>query len=905
MVKIQLMKLCPFRFWTFSGSALFWLLASYPVSAQIVPDTTLPTNSSVNTINNIINITEGTQRGSNLFHSFREFSVPNGRQAFFNNAGDITNIISRVTGTLPSNIDGLIGAMGKANLFLINPNGIVFGRNASLQIGGSFVASTANSLRFADGTEFSATNPQAAPLLTVSVPLGLQFGSNPGRIVTQAPDSFGYAADLQVPPGKTLALVGGDVSIEGGSLTADGRIELGSVGTGSVTLTESPQGYYVLGYSGVQNFQDIDISGEALVNTISEGDGGIQVQGRNINLKEGAVISTFTPLSSAGKGGNLTVNAAQSVNLSGGDTSLLTETQGTGSAGNLTITTRKLTVTDGASIQTPSRGSGQAGNLLVKASDSVELSGSATGLSGQVQPRATGNGGNLSVETGRLTIRDGARITASTFGAGRAGDIQVTASDNIELVGAGSGIFSQVTRQATDNASAGNVTINTQRLTVEGGAKITTATFSRGDAGDLTINATDSITLSGANERATANPLDPNRSGIFVSAERGARGNVGNLTINTELLSVENGAKISADNLGSGQETTQSAINVRQLVIRNGGQIRSGSFAEGPGGTLTVNADESVNVIGTRTFGSESVPSTLSAAAQSSGKAGNLNITTRSLKVEDGATVSVSGTGSGPAGNLTITANDLRLKDGSLTATTNTTKAGEEAANITLQNLNLLLLENQSKISAEAREYANGGNIDIDARNGSVVAVPGQDNDIIARAERGDGGKINITASGIFGIEERKATTGNMTNDIDASSQFGLAGSVNINRPDVEPNLTLPELSTLLVDTSLLVDTGCAAFANSEGSSFTRTGRGGLPPSPYEPLSPDVVWSDTRLPNITAQRNQVTTPPPSDSHVGAIVPATGWVFNGKGQVTLISHASRTPGLGSTAAKCPK
>ncbi|BAY48426.1 filamentous hemagglutinin family outer membrane protein [Scytonema sp. HK-05] len=899
MVKIQLLKLCPFRFWTFSGSALFWLLASYPVSAQtqnIAPDTTLPTNTIVTPSGKTFEITGGTQKQGNLFHSFNEFSVPNGGQAFFKNAGDIQNIISRVTGRSVSNIDGLIRTLGMANLFLINPNGIVFGLNARLEIGGSFVASTANSLRFADGTEFSATNPQASPLLTISVPLGLQFGSNPGEIVnrSQVVNSFGYPG-LQVPSGKTLALVGGNVSIEkGGNLTGvDGRIELGSVGTGFVNLTESPQGY-ALGYSGVQNFQDIKLSDGARVVAASlMGGGGIQVHGRNINLTSGAQIRSFN--SGAGTGGNLTVDAAESVNLSGLNTRLETEAQGTESAGNLTITTRKLTVTDGASIRTPSNGSGKAGDLLVRASDSVELSGSNSGLFGLVQLRVTGNAGNLTVETGRLTIRDGARISASTSGAGRAGDIQVTASDNIELVGAGptglgSGIFSQAgTRVIENTGDAGNVTIKTQRLRVEGGAKISTATFSSGNAGDLTINAPDSITLSGANQRATDNPTDTNRSGIFVSAERGARGNVGNLTINTGLLSVENGAKISADNLGSGQRETQSAINVRQLVISNGGQIRSGSFASGPGGTLTVKADEFVNVIGEGPLGI----STLSAQAfpEASGKAGDLNITTRSLNVQDGATVSVSGEGpDSAAGNLTVTANDLRLDGGKITARTN---AGEEAANITLRNLNLLLMQNGSQISAQAFNNANGGNINIDARNGSVVAVPGQNNDIIASAVRGRGGDITITTSGIFGIEERKQTeeTNDNDNDIDASSDFGLAGSVNINRPDVEPNLILPELPTLLVDTSALVNTGCAAFANSQGNSFTITGRGGLPPSPYEPLSPDVVWSDTRIPNITAQRSQITTPPPSDSHVAAIVPATGWVFNGKGQVTLISNAS--------------
>jgi large exoprotein involved in heme utilization and adhesion len=249
----------------------------------------------------------------------------------------------------------------------------------------------------------------------------------------------------------------------------------------------------------------------------------------------------------------------------------------------------------------------------------------------------------------------------------------------------------------------------------------------------------------------------------------------------------------------------------------------------------------------------------------------------------------VSGTGLGSAGNLTVTANDLRLNQGSLTATTN---AGE-GGNITLQNLNLLLLQNQSLISARAFNNANGGNINIFAPNGSVVAVPGQDNDIIASAIEGRGGSIDIRTSGIFGIEEREQTP--ITNDIDASSQFSLVG------PNVEPNLTLPELSTLLVDTSVLVDTGCAAFADSEGNSFTITGRGGLPPSPYEPLTTDVIWSDTRIPNIASQQRseKPSTKPATQNDAVKIVPATGWVFDGKGRVTLISHASNTNNLNST------
>ncbi len=214
-------------------------------SAQITTDGTLPNNSIITSDGNTTKITGGTQAGSNLFHSFREFSVITGSTVDFNNAVDIQNIISRVTGRSVSNIDGLIRANGRANLFLINPNGIIFGHNASLNIGGSFVASTASSLNFADGTKFSATSGQTAPLLTESIPIGLQFGTNARPIRNQSQASpnnainiFGQGVGLQVQQGKTLALIGGDITLEGGNLTASGgRIELGSIaGLGVIGL---------------------------------------------------------------------------------------------------------------------------------------------------------------------------------------------------------------------------------------------------------------------------------------------------------------------------------------------------------------------------------------------------------------------------------------------------------------------------------------------------------------------------------------------------------------------------------------------------------------------------------------------------------------------------------------------
>ncbi|MBG1269841.1 filamentous hemagglutinin N-terminal domain-containing protein [Nostoc sp. WHI] len=154
--------------------------------AQIVRDRTLGSESSVVTPETpgspVDVISGGATRGKNLFHSFEQFSVPTGATAFFKNATEIQNIISRVTGSSISNIDGLIKTNDAANLFLLNPNGIIFGRNARLDIRGSFLASTASSFKFADGLEFSAKAPENIPLLTINVPIGLQFGGNPGSI---------------------------------------------------------------------------------------------------------------------------------------------------------------------------------------------------------------------------------------------------------------------------------------------------------------------------------------------------------------------------------------------------------------------------------------------------------------------------------------------------------------------------------------------------------------------------------------------------------------------------------------------------------------------------------------------------------------------------------------------------
>ena len=403
---------------------------------------------------NTSTITGGTRAGNNLFHSFRQFSVSTGGTAYFNNTLDIQNIITRVTGGEMSRIDGLLRANGTANLFLINPNRIIFSPNARLSIGGSFIGSTASNITFQDGTSFNATTSHFTPLLTISVPIGLSFASKPGSIInqSQAANSSSQVVGLQVQPGKTLALIGGDVALQGGSLTApEGRIELGSVlGPSLVRLIPVNKGW-ALGYEGVQNFGNIQISHGSTVNTNGKSSGDIQVQGSRVILQNGAILEAINLGSEPG--GTIGVNAKESFEINGekigveaftnellglttGQISFLTLSNGifnlsfgSGTAGNIVIDAPKIIFHNNVFVSSATRGLGKGGDITVN-SQLLEMSTSdlSTGTF------ANGNAGNLTINTRQMIVSDGAEVFSgnSSSGLGRGGDLTISAV-NLEL----------------------------------------------------------------------------------------------------------------------------------------------------------------------------------------------------------------------------------------------------------------------------------------------------------------------------------------------------------------------------------------------------------------------------------------------------------------------------------------
>jgi filamentous hemagglutinin family protein len=744
--------------WVFQASfvAFCSVITHDSVTAQpVTTDGTLEQPTEVTPTDAGVEINGGTVKGGNLFHSFNDFSVPAGLEAHFNNNNDVVNILNRVTGENISQIDGLIRANGGANLFLINPAGIIFGSNARLDIGGSFFGSTADSLLFDEGSEFSATDTQAKPILTINAPIGLNLRDNPQPITNQ---STADGVGLQVQAGQNITLVGGELNFNGGTLTAPGgRIELGGLSTaGKIDINSDGS----LTFPDFISRADVTFTHGAEVNVVSDGGGFININAGNLTLsQESQLLAGIAENNGSfnAQAGDVTINATSAIALKESSSiSNQVNLNSIGNAGNIEISSNNLNLADSSFISSSTFGEGDGGNITINTLEDLSVKGQGRidptnnspgiAIASLVGSSTKANAGNITINAGSFSLTEFTAIDASnlSLAGGNAGNVVINAENNVLI--SESGINS-----LAGFGNAGNIEITANSIHTENYSFIDSSNFATGNSGGILFQA-DSISMTTPFIRSkvidgeagdinvfTQDSLQIDGTGASASGitlESLGSGDGGNINIEAKSFVLENGAVLNAvaQDMGNGGKIAIDAntININQALIN------ATSFGTGKGGDIQIQDAESVEVIGSglatllekiiapanqdpslfenfdaanvRNLGVQGI---LAGTAGSEGTAaGNITIDTANLNLKQGGVITTATTGGGTAGNVSIDASEsLAVNEGLISSSTvNTGQAGDVELNTAE-----LVVDGGGQVTASSLAAGDGGNLTINA----------------------------------------------------------------------------------------------------------------------------------------------------------------------------------------------
>ena len=695
--------------------SLFYLFltcyqAFLPLSeAQITLDGSLGPRGPLSGPNYEISAGMGQLRGRNLFHSFGQFNILTGQSATFTGPASVNNILSRVTGGNPSVIDGLLQSnIPGASLFLLNPSGVLFGPNAQLNVSGSFHVSTANEIRFQDGSTFSA-NLAARSTLTVSPPVAFGFlHSNPAAITIEG-------SQLAVTPGATLSVTGGDITIranqEGAiqspSLVApSGRVYLTSVASAGDVQIEALDNTSRLTHNRPQSLGSISIIDGALVLASGERGGTILVESGTVMLANGSTILNGT--SGAGQSGDIVVTANDLTLREGSAIISSTDPGSSGNAGNVRVEAHNVAIRDGSLISIFTLGDGRGGNVTLIA-DALIMDGLDSQIVTATQ-LGTGNAGNIRVEARTVAVTNGAQIGSGAFGPGegQGGDVIVIAQGSVTLDGFGEVLIKgkkiplpsliATANQPDSTGDAGNVRVEARTVTVTNGAQIQNGVLGgEGQGGDLTVIAQDSVIVDGFGggllSLISANSQPQPVPGAPLP---GVIGDAGNVRVEARTVTATNGAQISSTTFGTGKagsvtviardsvtfrgtspqgeallgvlfpgESTFASgasvasvssgapgivqVTAPRVILAEGGGI-SGLNVTSPeaGGTVIVHASDTLAISG--------AGSKISTASSGPGAGGNIALHAGAIMLAAGARITAESMGAGDAGRVTLSA---------------------------------------------------------------------------------------------------------------------------------------------------------------------------------------------------------------------------------------------------------
>ncbi|MBH0178793.1 MAG: filamentous hemagglutinin N-terminal domain-containing protein [Nitrospira sp.] len=767
----------------------------------------------------------GGESGTTLFHSFDTFGVPADNIANFLNgvsydldgnplaAGLSTStILARVTGEARSDIYGTIQTtgFGNVNLFLMNPNGFLFGPGATINIGGMAHFTTADYLRLSgpgggSASIFHADLAEASILTTAPVAAFGFIGSYPAAIQVAG-------SQLILANGTGLSLIGGDVSIGADQATGtptfisapSGTIDLVSVASPGEILYPSLQtgpnihGQTVTakGTVSISDFSLLDVSG--ITGEGTEAGGAVRIRGGQFVMDNLSLILNMTKGNTAGANSGVSVTVDHDVRLT--NLSMISVGTGTGlgRSGNLDVSAENVAILSGSSLTSTSDGPAAPGDITISATQSLTLAGldpfsetegsgisttaqssveggnvtiDSAGSTLSIQDNAfivtqsnTGRAGNITMNSDVLQVTDGGAVkTGSSFGL--SGTIIISANDSVVISGqSASGNISTI--ENSSHTTPANIAITTGQFVLADHATIDGDTASQ-QGGTVTITATQSINLSG-NSTIRSSTSEGTGTSLELSAPT--------IAINQSTLSTRIGGS-NPDNVGG---TIRATATTGDLTISNNSLIAASTAGATEGGSIELRASDSVHV-------------------------------TANSRIES------TSTGTGNAGNIEIDAGQNFTATDS-TVTTEATQSGGGTIKITTDPSGTVQLTNSTISASVLNGTGGGGSVNIDPQ--FVILV---NSHILGTAIQGAGGNIFITTNLLL-------LDGNST--ISASSQFGQSGTVTIQTPNAPISGQIHPLGkTPLLATSLLHQQ-CASVAGGQFSSFTVAGRDSVPTEP-------------------------------------------------------------------------
>ncbi len=689
---------------------VFSTTAADRLYAQIVLDGTMGTAGEIKGPVYDIKAGYGKQAGANLFHSFGQFNISSGEIADFRVSPTIQNIISRVTGGEFSSIDGTLRStlsgsseISGANLYLLNPAGVMFGPNARLDIGGSFHVSTADYLRMGKNERFnavedveplSAAAPEAFGFLDSDVASISVEGR--GKITKQEWEN--NSSGLRVEPGNTLSFIGGDIEVKNGAYYNDEK-------AGDIAAPE-----------GRINMAGLASPGEVILGDADVDVSSFQTMG-NITLSDNATVSV-----SGNRSGDIFIRTGEFFAYN--NSSVEADTTGDGNGGVTDIQADKLSLKS-SDIFSDTKGKGRGGDISIRVSGTALISdlslifADATG-----QGADTGSAGSVFIEAENISLNNSA-VSSETYGKSSGGTVTLSAGESVDLSDYGK-IFAGSMGQKTDSGAGagGTVLIETRHLSLSEESFISTDTYKDGRGGNISVT--------GPGELPAESVHITSDSRIYAGTKDAGQG--GTVLLETDTLSLSDKGKIDSESLSMETDSGTAGdirITAKDVSLREQSVMTANTQGPGSAGSIIIDTDRLV-------LNSESAISSASTSENAGGDAGTINVRAADAVSLSHSKITTQAEDAGK-GQIDIqTGNELYLFDSEIS--TSIKKGENDAGNITLTQGFLIL--NRSDVVANAYQ-GRGGNISIKAEEAFIRS---SDSKVDASSRLGIDGTVYVEA---------------------------------------------------------------------------------------------------------------------------------------------------------------